>query len=67
MAQKAPQLIGCRYRRLRLFAAVASLALASAAWAVDDFAAEVFRNDSITINAGLAVDSSQVVHFGDVL
>ena len=67
MAQKAPQLIGCRYRRLRLCVAAASLALASAAWAVDDFAPEVFRNDLITIHAGLAVDSSQVVHFGDVL
>ena len=52
--------------RLRRFCTIAALAVALPA-AAAELAAEVYRDDSITIRAGLQGSSSQVVHFGDVL
>ncbi len=46
-----------------MFVALAVALPAAAA----ELAAEVYRDDSITIRAGLRGSSSQVVHFGDVL
>jgi hypothetical protein len=45
---------------------IVALAVALPA-AAAELAAEVYRDDSITIRAGLQGSSSQVVHFGDVL
>jgi hypothetical protein len=43
------------------------MSFAAGTWSADDFAAEVFRNDAMTIHAGLAGHSGQVVHLGDLL
>ncbi len=64
MAPKATPLIGLRFRR---FCMIAALAVAAALPAAAEFAAEVYRDDSITVRAGLQGNSSQYVHFGDVL
>lgn len=64
MATKAAQLIDVRYRRSWV---VAALLLVSLPVSAAEFAAEVYRDDSMTIQAGLQGSSSQVVHFGDAL
>ncbi len=64
MAPQATPLIGLRCRR---FCTIAALAVAAAPPAAAEFAAEVYRDDSITVRAGLQGSSSQYVHFGDVL
>lgn len=46
---------------------IAALAVTAALPAAAEFAAEVYRDDSITVRAGLQGSSSQYVHFGDVL
>ena len=46
---------------------IAALAVAAVLPAAAEFAAEVYRDDSITVRAGLQGSSSQYVHFGDVL
>ena len=56
-------MIGLRYR---WFCTIAALAFAVPA-AAAEFAAEVYRDDSIVVRAGLQASSSQYVHFGDVL
>jgi hypothetical protein len=57
-------MIGLRFRQ---FCAVAALAGAPALPAAAEFAAEVYRDDSITVRAGLQRSGNQYVHFGDVL
>ena len=56
--------MGLRFRR---FCMIAALAVAAALPAAAEFAAEVYRDDSIAVRAGLQGSSSQHVHFGDVL
>ncbi len=46
---------------------LALLAVATGPVQADRFTPEVFRNDALSIRAGLARDTSQLVYFGDVL
>ena len=64
MAPKATQLIDLRCHQFRV---VAALAIASLPASAAEFAAEVYRDESITVQAGLEANSSQIVHFGDAL
>ena len=64
MAQKAPQLIGIS--RIVAWALMLAAMLPSAARA-QDLAAEVYRDDMLTIDAGIIGGGSQVIHFGDAL
>lgn len=64
MAPQEAHLIG----RRQLYAlAACAVMLSSAAVVADDYAAEVYRDAAITINAGLVGDSRRIVQFGDVL
>ena len=62
MATKAAQLTGSRFRRVCMVVALTIGLPASGA----EFAAEVYRNESMTVSAGLQ-GNGQYVHFGDML
>lgn len=65
MATEAAQLIDLAHCRSLLIAVLATIAVVPADAAV--LAAEVYRDDFVTVRAGLQGRSRQVVHFGDVL